>query len=979
MISNLKNNLSKDNNLNNENNNNKKLWHKKPIEDIILELNTDIEKGLSEEEAKKRLSVFGYNEIKEKNKKKPFLIFLSQFNDFMIWILIAAALISGIIVKEITDTIVILIILIINAILGFIQEYRAEKALEALKELAAPVALVIRDKKEIKIPSRLIVPGDIIKLSTGDLVPADARVIHEVNLYTDESMLTGESNPVKKYASLLSSSNNKLSESEEAKNIIFSGTTVVKGRCSALVVETGQTTEIGKIASLIQEKEEPTPLQKELKSVGKKIGIICIIISIIVFVSGILKGNTAIEMLLVAVALAVAAIPEGLPAIVTISLALGVQRMAKNNAIVRKLSSVETLGGVTVICTDKTGTLTENKMTVRKIFAGGKEITGYENKLNLFKQEKPSPLNEQEIPNNLNKIFKEFDNNIALMVLLENAILCNDAYYIDEKGHKLFGDPTETALIEMGRIFNLTKPYYESRMPRKLEEPFDSIRKIMTTIHELSPDSFLFKLDYIKEKIAFSKNNQEPDATNGYIIFVKGAPEEILKKCSFIIKDNKVQDLVKEDILEIQNQNKLMASKALRNLAFAFKFVEDLPDEKNIIKEENDLIFCGIIGMIDPPRPEVFDAIEKCKKANIKVIMVTGDHYLTAKAIGEELKILNPGDKIIEGVDLDKISSEELEKEIENISIFARVSPLNKVKIVEALKKNNHIVAMTGDGINDAPSLKKADIGIAMGITGTDVSKEASKMILTDDNFATIIKAIKEGRVIFENLKKFILFLLSCNISEVLLMFVSIVFGSFIFNLLRIPANDLYIPLIPVQILWMNLITDGFPALALGIDIPEKNIMDRKALKYKERILGKSNLILILWQGFILTLGALSVYFFSPLLFDTHSIIHDREVFQTCVFTTLVLTQLLHAYNFRFNNTGLFKKGLFANKYLNLSFVASMILQIGIIYIPFMQNIFKTQSLNLNQWLLVICCSLIPVLLIGLINKLSSRKKQQNF
>ncbi|MCL4384769.1 MAG: cation-translocating P-type ATPase [Cyanobacteria bacterium] len=953
---------------------NNKLWHTKHIEDIVSELGTDIVKGLSDEEAKKRLSDFGYNEIKEKGKKKPFMIFLSQFNDFMIWILIAAAFISGIIVREIADAIVILIILVINAILGFVQEYKAEKALEALRELAAPVALVVREGKEIKINSKLIVRGDIIKLSTGDLVPADSRIINEVNLLTDESMLTGESTPVKKHATTM---NNSSTSPAEMKNIVFSGTTIVKGRCNAIVVETGETTEIGKIANLIQEQEELTPLQKELKSVGKKIGIICIAVSIIVFISGILKGNTVIEMLLVAVALAVAAIPEGLPAIVTISLALGVQRMAKNNAIVRKLSSVETLGGVTVICTDKTGTLTENKMTVRKIFAGGKEITGYENMLNSFKKDKPPLINEKEIPKSLERIYKEFDNNMALMILLENAVLCNDAYYIDEKGHKLFGDPTETALIEMGRIFNLTKPYYELKMPRKIEEPFDSIRKMMTTVHELNPDSFTFKLDYIKERTIFSR--QESDFKKGYIIFTKGAPEEILKRCTFILKDGNVQDLTKNDIAEIEVQNKLMANKALRNLAFAFKFAEELPDVKNIIHEEHNLIFCGLVGMIDPPRPEVSDAIEKCRRANIKVIMVTGDHYLTAKAIGEELKILKPQDKIIEGIELDKMTPEELEKEIENISIFARVSPVNKVGIVDALKKNHHIVAMTGDGINDAPSLKKADIGIAMGITGTDVSKEASKMILTDDNFATIIKAIKEGRVIFDNLKKFILFLLSCNISEVLLMFISITFGSFIFKLLKIPTNDLYIPLIPVQILWMNLITDGFPALALGIDLPGKNIMDRKAVKNKENILGKSNLVMILWQGFILTSGALTVYFLGPKLFDTHSIIHDREIFQTCVFTTLVLTQLLHAYNFRFSNTGIFKKGLFANKFLNLSFLFSMLLQLGIIYIPFMQKVFKTQGLNLTQWVVVISCSLISVLLIGLINRLTSRKKQQNF
>lgn len=947
------------------------MWHTKTIEESLKELGSDPLKGLSSSEAKERIDVYGYNEIKEKGKKKPVMIFLSQFNDFMIWILIAAAFISGIIIREITDAIVILIILIINAVLGFVQEYRAEKALEALKELAAPTALVIRDGKEIKINSRQLVPGDIIKLFAGDHVPADARVLSQSNLLTDEALITGESLPVEKHAAVIKETNIAMGDK---KNIVFSGTTIVKGRCHALVVESGENTEIGKIASMVQEVEEVTPLQKQLKSVGKKIGILCIVISLIVFVAGMLKGNTAVEMLLVAVALAVAAIPEGLPAIVTISLALGVQRMAKNNAIVRKLSSVETLGGVTVICTDKTGTLTENKMTVRKIFAGGSEITEYEEELARFKRDKPELPDENNLKSAINKTYADFDKNLALMILLENAVLCNDAYYIDEKSDKMIGDPTETALIEMGRIFNFSKPYCELKMPRKIEEPFDSIRKIMTTVHEIHKDSFAYQLDFIKDRIKPGASEED----NGYLIFVKGAPEEILKKCTYIIKNNKVCEMISSDKEEIEAQTAQMAQKAMRNLAFAIRYTDVLPDPKEIVGLEKELVFCGITGMIDPPRPEVYEAIEKCRKANIKAVMITGDHYLTAKAIGEELNILGEGEKIIEDSVLDNMSPEELEKEIENISIFARVSPLNKVKIVEALKKNNHIVAMTGDGINDAPSLKRADIGIAMGITGTDVSKEASKMILTDDNFATIIKAIREGRVIFDNLKKFILFLLSCNISEVLLMFIAIVFGSFIFNLMGIQFNAVYIPLIPVQILWMNLITDGFPALALGIDLPERNIMARKATKQKEQILSKGNLGMVFWQGLILTLGSLTIYFLEPLLFHDVAIFNETEIFQTSVFTTLVLAQLMHAYNYRVNNKGIFRKGLFANKFLNLSFIVSMLLQIGIIYIPVLQNVFKTRSLNLYQWLLIISCSLGSVLLINLIDVIINFKKNRS-
>ncbi len=950
----------------------KSLWHTKTCDETIKELKSDPSKGLTTEEAEKRLQVYGFNELKEKGKKKPIMIFLSQFNDFMIWILIAAAFISGVIVREIADAIVILIILIINALMGFIQEYRAEKAMEALKELATPTALVIRNGQEIKINSKFLVPGDIIKLYAGDRAPADARILSGVNLLVDESLLTGESLSVEKHTTPIKEENISIGDK---KNMIFSGTTIVKGRCYAIVVETGQNTEIGKIASLIQEEEEATPLQKQLKSVGKKIGIICIAVSLIVFISGILKGNSTAEMFLVAVALAVASIPEGLPAIVTVSLALGVQRMAKNNAIIRKLSAVETLGSVTVICTDKTGTLTENKMTVRKIIAGRHEVKKYEDTISKSKKEKPSSLNTDEISELINKVYKDFDENLALMILLENAVLCNDAYHINEKTNEMIGDPTETALLEMGETFNLTKPFYESKMPRKTEEPFDSVRKLMTTVHKLHSDSFIYKLEqlnHLKEKTNFSKDNKNNennnDHNNGYVIFTKGAPEEILRRCKYIIKDKKIEPITKEDINELESQINLMASKAMRNLAFAFKYIDHLPGQKEILKEEKDLVFCGVVGMIDPPRPEVYKAIEQCKRANIKVVMVTGDHYLTAKAIGEELKILEKGKKIVEGITLDQMTDEELIRDIENISIFARVSPQNKVRIVEALKKNNHIVAMTGDGINDAPSLKKADIGIAMGITGTDVSKEASKMILTDDNFATIVKAIKEGRVIFDNLKKFILFLLSCNISEVFLMFFSIVFGSFIFQWLNIDVQALYIPLIPVQILWMNLITDGIPALALGIDNPEKDIMSRKATKEKEQILGKNNLILILWQGIVLTLSSLIVYFLGPLLFNTHNIIHDTGVFQTSVFTTLVLTQLLHAYDYKVNNKGIFRRGLFANKILNLSLILSIFMQLGIIYIPALQRVFKTQGLNLYQWAIIISCCLFSILLINAIN-----------
>jgi len=909
-------------------------------------LKTGIKTGISVKEAEDRIATYGYNELEEKRGRTPFRIFISQFNDFMIWILIAAAFISGIIIREITDAIVILIILIINSVLGFVQEFRAERALQALKELASPSALVIRDGHEISIYSKKLVPGDVIKLTAGDLVPADCRIVSQVNLQANESILTGESLPVSKITSALHKINLPIGDK---KNTLFSGTTIVKGRCTAVVTGTGQNTEIGKIASMVQEEEELTPLQIELKTVGKRIGVICLAVSAIVFLSGILKGNSVAQMLLVAVALAVAAIPEGLPAIVTVSLALGVQKMAKNNAIVRKLSSVETLGSVSVICTDKTGTLTENKMMVRRIYSGLIEVKDYNNFIEKYN--KPDSLNTKK-----NLTLKNIDKYTALKLLIKNAVLCNDAYYINNETGQISGDPTEAALLELGSFYSIDKNGLEKDYPRKLEEPFDSERKMMTTINKIP---------------AGDKNNH-----HNYILFSKGAPEVISGKCSRIIKDGRIENLTDADMKEISKNNHSLAGKAMRNLAFAFRYLDSLPDGEKVKEAEKDLVYLGIVGMIDPPRPEVYDAIEKCRRANIKIIMVTGDHKITARAVGEELGIFGPADKIIDGPELDLMTKEELEEQIEDIRIFARVSPSNKVDIVEALKKKQHIVAMTGDGINDAPSLKKADIGVAMGIVGTDVSKESSDMILTDDNFATIVKAVKQGRVIYDNLKKFILFLLSCNISEVLLMFISITIGDYILYIITGEKGLLYIPLLPVQILWMNLITDGLPAMALGIDPPEKNIMDRKASKRKEQILSRRGLITILWQGLVLTSGALFIYFAGPMLFNTHNLLHDREIFQTSVFTTLVITQLLHTFNFRFENKGIFRKHIFGNKFLNLAIIVSALLQVGIIYVPLLQNVFKTDSLNLYHWLLITACSVIPVLIINFINEIIYRKRE---
>jgi P-type Ca2+ transporter type 2C len=1026
-------------------------WHTRQAEDIELELKTNILTGLSEAAVRERLEEIGPNELEEKKGRSPFKIFMSQFNDFMIWILIAAALISGIVIREVTDAIVILVILVINSVLGFVQEYRAEKALAALKELAAPTALILRDGVEQNLPSRVVVPGDIIKLTAGDLVPADCRVIYQVNLQANESIITGESLPVDKSTKALKKENLPLGD---RINMLFSGTTITKGRCSAIVTGTGKNTELGKIASLVQSKDEQTPLQKELKTVGTRIGIICLSVSAVVFVAGMLKGFIAIsqgavtatrgdilsEMFLVAVALAVASIPEGLPAIVTISLALGVQKMAKNNAIVRRLSSVETLGSVSVICTDKTGTLTQNRMTVRKIYTGLDEYSEYEN---LKRNGSPSMpvcdekqdsggtgvdgINPGETSGRESKgdaakdVYLYQDNMvpkdaISLKFLIENAVLCNDAYYIDKESRKLAGDPTETALIELGSFYSLGKESLEFMLPREYEEPFDSVRKMMSTVHRISEDYFFSKhaklvsgdstvsadkpdggaeaaVDRPKDSSGTAKSaavlgsrsdntlnitrDDMPVDFPEYILFCKGAPEMIVKKCTKIIKGSAIEDLTDSDRDRIFQINTDLANGAMRNLAFAFKYISDVPEGRKIEGLENELIFNGMVGMIDPPRPEVFDAVAKCKKAGINIIMVTGDHKLTAKAIGEELGILEADDRIVDEEEFSRMAEGQLIGEIENIKVFARVSPEHKVEIVEALKKRDHIVAMTGDGINDAPSLKKADIGLAMGISGTDVSKEASDMILTDDNFATIVKAIREGRVIYDNLKKFILFLLSCNMSEVLLMFVAIVFGSFIFRLLGMDPLMAYLPLLPVQILWMNLVTDGFPALALGINPAEPNIMDRIITKRRERILSRSRLFQTVWQGLTLTLGALFMYFVGPILFNTHSLGHDTDVFHTCVFSTLVITQLLHSFNFRFEEKGIFRKGIFANRFLNISVLASIVLQIAIIYAPFLQKVFSTTGLNIYQWLAVLVCSAVPVIIINLVNEILGARRRK--
>jgi Ca2+-transporting ATPase len=867
------------------------MYHNKEIKEVFAELHTS-EKGLTEKEAQEKLQKYGLNEIEEKKKVSPFKIFISQFKNFLIYILFAAVVIStivgyddyvkhgGSLVEHFMDSIVILIILILIGVIGFIQEYRAEKAIEALKKLASLKARVVRDGKEKQIDVNKLVPGDIVILEAGDKIPADGRLIELHNLQTQEAALTGESVPIKKELKVLP----EKTQIADQKNMLFSGTIITNGRGKAIVTRTGMNTEIGKIATMIQEaKPEPTPLQVKLEKLGKMLGVAVIAISVIVFIAGALTGKGLLEMFKTAVSLAVAAVPEGLPAVVVVSLALGARRMVKRNALIRRLPSVETLGATTVICSDKTGTLTKNEMTVKKIYANKKVIevsgSGYSIQGDFFFNGKK--INPKEI-----------------LLLLKIGALNNDASLSDGK---VVGDPTEGSLIVSAAKGGLIKEELEKDTPRIDEIEFTSERKMMTTVHKING-----------EKVAY----------------VKGAPEVVLSHCTSIYDNGKVRKLGEKEKKEILEINRRFANDALRVLGFAYKTIFDKVNEKN-------LTFVGLQGMIDPPREEAKLSIEKCKKAGIKVVMITGDHEITAKAIAKQLGIKG---KSLTGHQLEEI--ENLEGVVEDIAIYARVNPEHKIKIVDALKKKGHIVAMTGDGVNDAPALKKADIGTAMGITGTDVAKEASDMILTDDNFASIVNAVEEGRGIYDNIKKFVEYLLSSNLGEVLTVFIAIILSPFFANAL---------PLLAIQILWINLVTDGLPALALSVEPMEKDIMTRKPRNPKEKILSKSIIMRMVVVGSVMMLGTL-------VLFKVYSLSKGVFYAQTMAFTTLMMFQMFNVLNCRSEDKSLFKIGLFSNAHLIGAITISILLQLTVIYTPL--NIwFKTVPLGLVDWLLVFLVS----------------------
>ncbi len=841
----------------------------------VLKLLKTTTKGLSSHEAEQRLHKHGYNELKKSTHIKPFTIFLQQFTSPLVWILIAA-LIFSVIEHSYIDATVIGIIIVLNATLGFVQEYKAEKAIEALQKMASSKATVIRNNWEIKIDSKLVVPGDILILQTGDKVPADARLIEVHDLQTQEGPLTGESLPVNKITTPLT----KKTALADRVNMVYATTTISNGRAKAVVTETGMSTEVGKVASLIEAAHEKlTPLQKKLRVLGKKLTIAVVVVAIIVFIAGLLTGQPATTMFLAAIALAVAAIPEGLPTVITISLAIGVQRMVKKNALVRKLPSVETLGSVNVICTDKTGTLTHNEMTVTKIWANNKVYTvtgsGYETKGTFSEDPK------------------------VLTTLLTIGLNCNDASF---QKKQVTGDPTEAALIIAAQKAGITET------PKRTNEiPFSSERKMMTTFHN---------------KVSYTK----------------GAPDIIINQCNRILINGKVQRLNRTQKQNILQQNEQFASQALRVLGFAYN------ENKTAKTAEQDMVFVGLQAMIDPPRTEVKAAIKRCQEAGIRVIMITGDQIATAQAIAKELGITG---EAMTGQELENIKN--LKTKIKTTSIFARVNPEHKLKIVNTLKELKHVVAMTGDGVNDAPALKKSDIGIAMGITGTDVAKEASDMILTDDNFTSIVNAVEEGRGIFDNIRKFVNYLLSSNLAEILVIFLGMTILA--------PFFGLGIPLTAIQILWVNLVTDGLPAVALGVDPHQKDIMKRPPRNTKEGIISgnvRRNIFLLGTTMAVIILVLFWLYRHSSL-----------AKAQTIAFTSLVVFEIVRLYLIRKE----YKLGAFSNKYLVGAVAISLLLQFLVLYTP-LRTFFGTVALELIDWIWILLAAGILIIITKIIDSL---------
>ena len=910
-----------------------KQWHSMKIDEAMHALNGKKD-GLGSEEAQKRLQEYGPNELKKEKRKSPFKLFLEQFTDILIIILLIATVLSFA-VGEAYDALVIIAIVMACAVLGFTQEYKAEKAIEALKKMTAPTATVLRDGKEVELETRDIVPGDIILLYTGDKVPADARLIEAMNMKTDEAPLTGESTPVNKSVKPLPEE----TPVSDRRNTVFTGTVVVYGRGKAVVTSTGMTTEFGKIAEMVQvTEEEETPLEKRMAHVGKWLGILSVAVCLLVAVFGMIRGREILEMILWGISLAVAAVPEALPAVVTGALAVGMYRMAKENAIARRLPAVETLGCTSIICSDKTGTMTKGEMTVERIYVGGRTMkvtgVGYEPQGEfLFEDKRRDPAKEKE-----------------LHMLLKAATLCNDSKLEKAEGRwTVKGDPTEGALVVAAAKAGLWKEEIEKQEPRVNEIPFSSERKRMSTVHESSNG----------DKIAY----------------MKGAPEIVLERCTKIYTNGKTRKLTDELRKQLLTVNEAMAIQALRNLGFAYK---EQPESKSSLDEgdEKGFVFLGIMGMIDPPREEVKDAIYMCNKAGIKVVMVTGDHRLTAVAVAKELNLIGENGReegsVLTGAELDKLGDEEFENLVEDLVIYARVSPEHKVRIVKALRKKGYICAMTGDGVNDAPALKRADIGVAMGITGTEVTKEASDMVLADDNFATIVRAVKEGREIYDNIKKYLTYLLRCNIMEILVMFIAMMITPE-------PLFDISSGIVPpaialttIQILWVNLTTDGLPAIALGVDPGDPDLMDRKPRDPKESIFTRDVKVYLSAVPVLMSVLLLAGYLFYQPWISQHNLVEAR----TQLFTAIVLMELANAVNARSLKYTVFKVGVFKNKFLWIAILSSLSLQLMVLYIPALQGIFKVTYPELFDWAVAIAFTLIVFFSIEAGKYVASRRRK---
>lgn len=882
------------------------LWHTLTIEALEQQLQSDIDTGLTVSEAQHRLATIGPNELPEAALPSPLKIFLSQFTSLIVWVLIAAAAVSGLL-QEWIDAVAILAIVVLNAILGFVQELRAERSLAALKQLSVATARIIRDGTVQAIPASQVVPGDLIQIEAGDRVPADSRLVYSTGLQTQEASLTGESTPVAKSAEPIFQTEVPLGDRH---NMLFMGTIVVSGKGRTLVTATGAQTELGKIAALIhretQAEQEETPLQRRLEHLGHTLLWLSLCIVVVVFLLGVLRGVPLVSMFLTAVSLAVAAIPEGLPAVVTITLALGVTRMVKRHALIRRLPAVETLGSTTVICSDKTGTLTKNEMTVTVLSQGGEIFTvtgeGY------------APVGEIRLDSEPTTPAQK----PGLMTLLRASVLCNGADLRQEAVlWHIVGDPTEGALLVAAAKAGLTKQHLEQENPWLGEVPFDSERKKMTVVCR---------------------------TPSGPVAFVKGAPDVLLRDCqAWLTRSGEFEPLTDKIRQEITASNQRFASHALRILGVAMRPLDRIPDAYDAKSLEHDLVFLGLVGMKDPIRPEAKAAVEACRMAGIRTVMITGDHKDTAVAIAKELGIMEPGEQAISGAELNQLSDDELRDRVKTAAVYARVTAEHKLRVVRAWKQQGAVVAMTGDGVNDAPALKAADIGVAMGITGTDVTKEASDMVVMDDNFASIAAAVEEGRAIYDNIRKSVYFLLSCNISEILLMLLATLFG-------------LPLPLLPVQLLWINLVTDGLPALALAVDPADAGLMQRPPRPPQEQFLTHARLLKLFVQG-----GFIAAITLLAFLYCLYGMDLNLERARTLTFTVMVLAQLFHALNNRSEDRSIFALGLWTNKPLLATVGLSALLQAVIVSWPSVQSIFKVAPFNPEHWVLAIGIGVLPL------------------